>query len=259
MLFRQSTVVLAIILCALVGGAALVGVVLGRSMRERHGDRLKEATSAVQATLLGFVGLLLAFGRYETRRATVADEANAISTTYLRAQTIPEPMRSASLRLLARYADVRIAFADAVPDSAAYDRARARTDVLTNRLWARAGESLSADPSGSATRLYVDSLNEMIDMDTTRQAALANRIPDAVMVLQIFGASVATGFLGFYLALTGRTIVPVFVAAAVVILILFVTFDLDRPRRGFIEVPDAPLVVARAGMNGPPAAAAPAR
>jgi hypothetical protein len=63
--------------------------------------------------------------------------------------------------------------------------------------------------------------------------------------------------LGFYLALSGRSLVAVAVVAVVVITILFVTFDLDRPRRGFIKVPDGPLVETRAGMRGPPAAAAP--
>ena len=255
MLFRLNTGALIVLLCVIVGGGALIGVLLGRKMRESRTDQLKEVSAALQNTLLGFVGLLLAFGlslaigRYETRRATVADEANALGTAYLRAETIPEPMRTDSLDLLVRYADARIDFADAVPDSGAYDAARARSDALANRLWAQARDALEADPVGSATRLYVETLNETIDMDTTRQAALANRIPDLVMWLQIVGAAVALGVMGFYLALSGKTVVAIFVAAAVVILILFVTFDLDRPQRGFIKVPDAPLVATRAAME----------
>ena len=62
----------------------------------------------LQGALLGFMGLVLAFGlslalgRYENRRAAVVDDANAIGTTYLRAQTLSEPMRSRSLALLVR-------------------------------------------------------------------------------------------------------------------------------------------------------------
>ena len=57
----------------------------------------------VQAALLGLVALILAFGltmavgRYDSRRAAVVDDANAIGTTYLRAQTLREPIRTASL------------------------------------------------------------------------------------------------------------------------------------------------------------------
>ena len=49
----------------------------------------------LQGALLGFMGLVLAFGlslalgRYESRRAAVVDDANTIGTTYLRAQTLP--------------------------------------------------------------------------------------------------------------------------------------------------------------------------
>jgi hypothetical protein len=39
--------------------------------------------------------------------------------------------------------------------------------------------------------------------------------------------------------------------AAVVLIILFVSFDLDRPRRGFIEVPDTPLVQLRDSFEQP--------
>ena len=46
----------------------------------------------------------------------------------------------------------------------------------------------------------------------------------------------------------------VLLAAGLLTLLLFVTFDLDRPARGFITVPDAPLVSLRASMELPPAA-----
>jgi hypothetical protein len=45
-------------------------------------------------------------------------------------------------------------------------------------------------------------------------------------------------------------------AAGLVTLLLLVTFDLDRPTRGLITVPDAPLVATRASMTLPPAARA---
>ena len=46
-------------------------------------------------------------------------------------------------------------------------------------------------------------------------------------------------------------------AAALVTMLLLVTFDLDRPTRGLIQVPDAPLKALRASMLLPPAAAGP--
>ena len=69
--------------------------------------------------------LTLAVERYENRRGDVVDEANTIGTTYLRAQTLAEPMRSESLALLRTYTDTSIDLADRVPGSGRYEAALA--------------------------------------------------------------------------------------------------------------------------------------
>jgi hypothetical protein len=74
------------------------------------------------------------------------------------------------------------------------------------------------------------------------------------MLLQIVGSGLALGMLAAYLAILGRSIITSLIAAAVVIVILFVSFDLDRPQRGFITVPFTALVETRAAMDAPPAA-----
>jgi hypothetical protein len=45
--------------------------------------------------------------------------------------------------------------------------------------------------------------------------------------------------------------------AALVTMLLLTTFDLDRPTRGLIHVPDTALVSLRAEMELPPAASGP--
>ncbi len=44
------------------------------------------------------------------------------------------------------------------------------------------------------------------------------------------------------------------VAAVIVATLLYVTFDLDRPTRGLVNVPDTALTSLRASMTLPPAA-----
>jgi len=110
---------LALLIFAALLGATAFGIFLGH--RARHlSESLKEPFGILQGALLGLVGLLLAFGlslavsRYEDRRANVVTEANAIGTAYLRAQTLPEPIRSRSLDLLVRYTQTAIRVADHV-------------------------------------------------------------------------------------------------------------------------------------------------
>jgi len=262
MFFRMSTLTLGLVLCAIVGGAVALGTAVGRRLRDRPGMR-HEPVGVVQGALLGLVGLLLAFGltmsvgRYDARRALVVHEADTIGTTFLRAQLLAEPARSDSLDLLTGYADAAISLADDVSDSPEFAVATAFMSDLQRDLWRNAGIAVAGDPEGSAPRLYVETLNEMIDAHSDRLASLRNRVPLTVLGLQVFGSAVALGVLALYLALLGRGLLTALVATVVVLLILFISFDLDRPNRGFITVPDRPLVEARAGMEAAPAAAGP--
>jgi hypothetical protein len=187
----------------------------------------------------------------------VVEEANAIGTTYLRAQTLAEPVRTASLERLVRYTDTSIRVSQSVPGSPAERRAIADGQQLQRQLWHLAGQALDAAPTASAPRLYVESLNQMIDMQTVHVSALGNRVPGAVLTLEVAGAAVALGLLAFYLAILGRGVLTVLLAAALVTLLLLVTFDLDRPTRGLIRVPATPLTDVRASMALPPTATGP--
>ena len=166
-------------------------------------------------------------------------------------------MRVQSIDLLKHYTDADIALSDAVPGSGDAVAAIAVESRIQRELWRLAGQSLARAPVDSAPRLYVESLNEMIDMQTVRVAALSNRVPGAVLTLEVAGASFALGLLAAYLAILGRGLVPVLLGALLVTMLLLVTFDLDRPTRGLIRVPDTPLVSLRVSMEPPAAAEGP--
>ncbi len=263
MLFRLNSVELALVLAAIVFGATGVAIMLGRRHRER--SDMREPFAVLQGALLGVVGLILAFGlslavgRYQDRRAAVVDEANAIGTTYLRAQMLAEPVRSRSLALLTQYTDQSILLGLAVPDSAKAKSIIAAEDLLQRQLWALAGQAVAASPVDTAPRLYVETLNEMIDSQGVRVAGLNNRVPAEVWLLEILGAAAAVAMLAFYLSVLGRGLLTVMIAAGLVTMLLYVSFDLDRPTRGLIKVPDTPLTSLRASMSLPPAASGPAQ
>jgi Flp pilus assembly protein TadB len=260
--FDLSSWALGVVLFGIVLGATVIGLFVGRRLRHLS-DSLKEPFAVLQAALLGVVGLLLAFGlalavdRYESRRAALVEEANAIGTTYLRAQTLLEPGRARSLNLLARYTDSSIHLSKAIPGSDSAKAAEADGEQLQRRLWTIAGRQLAAAPVASAQRLYVETLNEMIDSDTVRLSALNNRVPAAVLFLEVAGAALALGLLAAYLAILGRAVVAAVLAALLVSMLLLVTCDLDRPTRGLIRVPATTLENLRASMDQPPAAQAP--
>ena len=261
-LFRLSNPALVAGLTVLVVGSAVAGLIVGRTRREHH-HGLRESSGVIQGALLGFMGLILAFGlslalgRYEDRRAAVVDDANTIGTAYLRAQTLAEPVRTRSLALLVRYADLERALTHDVPGSDAADQTIAQADALQRQLWGLNGKSVSQEPTASAPRLYEDSLNAMIDPQSVRVAGLNNRVPTEALLLEVIGSAGAMFLVGLHVGLLGRSLTPLLLAAGLVTFLLFVTFDLDRPTRGYIEVPDAPLAALQASMSRPPAAGPP--
>jgi hypothetical protein len=260
--FALPTWAVAAIVLAIVIGATAAGYLIGLYMRE-HSEKLREPFGVLQGALLGVVALLLAFGltlaigRYEDRRAATVTEANAIETAYLRAQLTAEPQRGRSLILFRRYANLALLISHERPASPAMRVTTAAENDVQRRLWDLGGESITRAPVASAPRLYIDSLNAMFDAQSARLAALTNRVPGAVLALEVAFASVALGLLAVHISLLGRGLVPLILAAAMVTFLLLITFDLDRPTRGVIKVPASPLLDVRASMALPPAAHGP--
>jgi hypothetical protein len=262
MFFSLPSWAVALIIFGVVGAATATGYLAGRYLRQ-HEAKLREPFGVLQGALLGVVGLLLAFGltlavgRYEDRRAAVVTEANAIGTSYLRSQLLAEPVRTRTLELWPQYADLTLHVSKEVPGSPAMRRTTAAEDELQRRLWRLAGEATSAAPLATAPRLYVENLNTTFDAQLTRLSALSNRVPGAVLFLEVLGAAMALGILALHISVLGRGLVALLAAMALVILLLLVTVDLDRPTRGLIKIPSTPLAVVRAEMIPPPAAKGP--
>lgn len=262
MLFNLRSDVLVVVVFVTVIGATAVGLVIGRSIRARS-DEPQDSFGVLQGALLGFMALVLAFGltlavgRYEGRRASMVSEATALSTAFLRAETLAEPMRSDSMVLLEEYTALGIVIADTKPESAAAQAAIAVSDEVERELWRLASQALADAPQDSAPRLYVESLNESFDSRVERVAGLANRVPTPVLVVEITGASLALALLGLHLAVLGRGALVSMLAAILVGLLLVVTFDLDRPTRGLINVPDSTMRSTLATMEKGPVAGPP--
>jgi len=262
MFFTLSTWQVALLILAVIGVAIAGGHVAGRYLRE-HSETLREPFGVLQGALLGVVGLILAFGltlavgRYQDRRAATVAEANAIETSYLRAQLISEPARTVSLDMLRHYTTQALDVSKEIPNSPPMQRTTAAEEILQRRLWRLGGQALARAPVASAPRVYVESLNDTIDQQHVRLSSLNNRVPGAVLALEVIGASVALGLLALHISILGRGLVPMLAAAALMTLLLLVTFDLDRPTRGVIKVPSTPLEEVRASMALPRASNGP--
>src|SRR5262245_8635230 len=100
-LSRSPLVLVAALLFGAMCAAAAIGLLFRRSHRETGvGGSDGGDDGYVVSAVLGLLALLLGFtfslaaDRFDTRRILVLEEANAIGTTYLRAQLLTEPHRA---------------------------------------------------------------------------------------------------------------------------------------------------------------------
>ncbi len=161
---------------------------LGLATAANSDERLREpmvatrdSVSLLLSLLLGFT-LAMAVPRYEERKKLVVDEANAIGTSALRAQMLPEPARGKILQLLSEYVDARVNFSAARLDAQELQQSLVRTKQLQDELWRESVGVARQNPT-PITSIFVQALNDSIDLTEKRRATLENRIPTSIWIL----------------------------------------------------------------------------
>jgi hypothetical protein len=248
MIYSSNELLLGVAALILVFIAAEFGFRLGIGHRLHVAESTRTHFAALQAALLGLLALVLAFtfsiavARFDARKELVIQESNAIGTTYLRARLLSESQRKEAIGLLRTYVEEQLAFYQAGVDVGRLEAVNSRIAELQERLWLIAIAASEQDSRSVPTGLFVHSLNGMIDLHATRIKALENRLPDAVIYLVFMVALVTLGFVGYGRGLVGRrNFVSIAITAALVVLVLTIILDLDRPRRGLITVSQSSL------------------
>ena len=214
---------------------------IGWQLGSRGGGREGGNVPTLESAMLGLLALIIGFtfamalSRFEARRAAVLNEANAIGTTALRARLLPEPHRTEILKLLREYVQIRVDIVQSGHSLAELRTVVDRSNVIQEALWQQAKAVVVKDNNMVPTGLFIQTLNEMIDDQEKRLAALRNRVPNVVLV-GLFGiAAIAGGFAGYASGLDPkRNRLPVYIVGFLVSAVILLIFDLDRPSSGFI-------------------------
>jgi hypothetical protein len=221
------------------------GFRIGRWWQNREPGEQEGPTGVLVGSILALLAFLLAVtmgmasDRFDARRAIVLDEANAIGTTYLRAGYLPEPASSQIRELLRQYVPLRIR--TSVSDDIQGDIQKSQ--AILNQLWTIAEGVAKTTNQGDLVSTFIESLNDTIDLHETRVTAASARVPETVVLLLIVGSALTLGMVGFSAGLTRRRSL---LSAAVLIIalgaVITIVVDLDRPREGFIQVSQQPLI-----------------
>lgn len=206
------------------------------------------AGSAAQAAAFMLVGLLLGFSfslslaRYDARRTTLVQEANAIGTTFLRTELLDRQSARALRRDLREYVGVRIDYALAAAQPSRQLLDGEESSAIQRRMWTVAANAARQNPN-PITALVISGLNETIDLSTTEGEVLSAHIPDIVMIGLVLIILIAAAMMGLTFARTNqRAIVAEILYAVVLALAIGLVLDLDRPQRGFVRISLEPMM-----------------
>ena len=233
------------------------GFNIGRFIQNQTDEEIKALTGAIQASILGLLALLLGFtfsmsmNRYDSRSEAVITEANTIGTAMLRSQLLPAPYQQQSQALLREYVNLRVSISkfDLTMENERQNNLE-ETSALQTKLW-NVAIALSQDNVPPAIiGAFINSLNDMFDAQARRIAKQGMQVPEVVIFL-LFIVFVASGaMLGYSAGLSGKRVVaPTIMVSFLISLIVFIIIDLDRPKRGFIQVDQSSLVQLAAGFD----------
>jgi len=159
-------VVLSIIFLSVWGGISFA-----RKRKRKHVEDDAPINTLVGASLALFAFILaftfgMASNRFDARKAYLLEEVNSIETTWLRADLIAEPHRSAVRALLRDYVALRIEFRDQIEKA---DQVVAASNKIQTQIWSHVNQIIAQSNRNDAyNALFIDAVNAMFDDQTKR-------------------------------------------------------------------------------------------
>ena len=229
------------------------GYRLGRWRLASLADEKEQPVGAMVASILGLVALVLGFtfslagSRFDARRTAVLEEANAIGTTWLRSRLLPQPQQAEIGKLLQEYVEVRVH----ATDDGQTQQAIVRSEELHGLLWAQAASAAEKDTHSIVTGIFIQSLNDVIDLHAKRvQVGLRSRIP-LVIWLGLFGlALLGMASMGSQSALSGTRRSPAMLGLVLAFsIVLLLIADLDRGQEGLLRISQQSMIDLQKSMT----------
>jgi hypothetical protein len=246
--------------------AMCVAAAIGDVFRRRLGHAPTETAEAsdgqegyIVSAVLGLLALLMGFtfslavDRFDARRRLVLEEANAIGTAYLRSQLLEEPHRARMSGIFTRYVDNRLALSNARPGSPEMTRRLATNDALVTDIWAGAAAAFDSIKGLDFSSAYIDSINAVIDLDTSRKIARVTRVPTEVIAVLLIYLVFTAGVLGYVLkGRRGRLSAAFLMGLLTLSLVLII--DINRPANGGVTESQLPMELLKKSLAAQPPA-----
>ena len=197
----------------------------------------------MEGAVFGLLGLLIAFtfqgaaARFDTRRALIVEEANAVSTAWARLDMLPVAAQSPLRDLFRRYLDARLEIYQRIPDLAAVRTALDKANGLQQEIWNAATSACRTEEGKGLTISVLPPLNAMFDITTTRTMAAMHH-PPMIIFGSLFALALGCSLLAGFGMAGGetRSWAHMLGFALIMSFAVYVILDLEFPRIGLIRV-----------------------
>jgi CDP-diglyceride synthetase len=219
-----------------------LGYLFHKRILKKHPELNPSSLGTIEGSLLGLTALLLSFAfgmsasKFDSRRQIIVEEANDIGTTILRCDLYSDSARSLFRADLKSYLEARIDYYQDADNEIRITQDLKRADSISGICWKRAA-ILSQRPANYIASLQmIPSLNSTIDIVTTREAGRKAAVPRLILQVLSILTLVSSFLTGYGSANNDRNKVLVVAFAFMTTITLYMVFDLDRPRQGFINL-----------------------
>jgi hypothetical protein len=230
---------------------------LGAMWGERKGPQPEtRGSTTIESAVFALVAFFIAFSfssaqtRLEGRTRLLIEEANSLSTAYLRLDLCNPDDQPRLRSLYAKYVALRIDGTRLLPDTNAAQQPWREAELVGNEIWKLSIKSTTA--GGPERMLVVGATNEMLDAATRRSRNAEVHVPWLILAALVVMSALAA-------LLAGRSFgskskypdLHQWILAGTFALTLTILIDLDHPRLGFIRMPagDAAMTAVQQAIN----------
>ncbi|MFL5811761.1 MAG: hypothetical protein ACJ749_19720 [Flavisolibacter sp.] len=193
-------------------------------------------------SMLGLTALLLAFtfnmstSKFENRQNILIEEVNNIGTAILRCDLYPDSVKKQLIKDFKKYVNTRINYYLAADNEEQIHLALKESELYVSDIW-KVVTNYSHYPAGTMpSMLMVPALNDMIDIVTTRDAGRIAKVPPAIILILLLLLLMSSFYLGYKQKSKWSNSVVIILWSATVALTLYIMLEMDRPRRGLINL-----------------------
>jgi CHASE3 domain sensor protein len=243
-MYDKSSIIIIISLFVLMLIVNQVAFEIGKRNKDAENTEMKSQSTAIQTGIIGLLALLLGFTfnmslhRYDARSNAVIEESGAIARVAMQAKLMSDGVRSEVFEKLEAYLALRISLSQ-VDLSSPEQRKALNSEVskVQGQLIALAQSEMENPKSTNAANGFFQALSNMIQIENKRTAMLRLHVPEPVLILLFCVFVTVGGMLGYNSGLgKKRPAFPTVLLFTLIVLVVFIIIDLDRPKRGIIKV-----------------------